>query len=222
MRSGAVGLQHAVALVAEQRRPAARRRHVRRRRPPARRRASIPRTPARCRPTSISTSTLDLAAGRAAAAASSSTFAASSTATITRPSAAMRASSAALIGPTTWFAIRMSVEARVHQRARLPDVRGRDADRAGVELHAGQHRALVDLGVRPQRGGQPRHARAPSRRCSPDARQVEQQRRRGRCVARRADQAPRDVEPALAQSYSGSPSTPTSCTSIVPFSSSTT
>ena len=204
----AVGLEHAVALVAEQaraaaappapstcaRRARARRLECRARRRGAGRRRSRPARRSRCPPAR-------------AAAASSSTFAGVVDGDDRRwPSLAMRASSAALIGPTTWLAIEDVVDAGVDQRARLPDVGRRDADRAGVDLQLREHRALVDLRVRPQRRRHRLHPLAPSRRCSG--------RTRGRSRisagvggASRgcADQPPGGVEPAHGLGHAAAP-----------------
>ena len=92
-------------------------------------------------------------------------------------------------------------EAGVDHRARLPDRRRREADRSRVELHAAEHRALVDLGVRPQARRQRVHAPPHLGDVLLDERQVEDQRRRRRCVARAADEPARDLETRISVSH---------------------
>ena len=193
---GAVGLQHAVALVAEHARPAAR--------PPA-----VGRAPP------SSTAVLDAAhPGPVEADVELDQHARPRCPRRARrrrarrrwprrrprrsrgPSPAMRASSAALIGPTTWFATSMSsmpasTSALASQTLAvvmpIAPASSCGGARIGLLWIFACGRSAAGIAVHP-----PRHLGD----VLPDARQVEQQRRRRRRVAGLADHPPRDVEPA--------------------------
>ena len=85
----------------------------------------------------------------------------------------------------------------IEHRAGLPDRRGRQADRARIELHPPERRALVDLRVRPQGGRQIGHATRHLGDVPLDRRQVEEERRSCGGVARMADHLPGVVQPAF-------------------------
>ena len=96
------------------------------------------------------------------------------------------------------------VEARLDHRARLPQRRRGQPDRPRLELLAAEDRALVDLHVRAQCGRQPVHAARHLGDVALDLRQIEQQGRRRRRVARRADQSLCGLERVHAPHASGS------------------
>ena len=189
----AVGLEHAVPLVSERPQQPQAGGVARPARPgrPRRRRCAPPSGAGRRRARRARRSR---SRRSRAASASSSALASLSTRTMTLARPARRASSAALTGPTTWLQTRMSDEPGSDHRRRLPDGRGCEPDRARVDLHPPELRALVDLRVRAQGGGHRLHAPRHLGDVVADHGELDQQ-RRGRHGARRAaDQPARGVE----------------------------
>ena len=85
-------------------------------------------------------------------------------------------------------------EPRIDQSGGFPDGRRREADRSGVQLHLADDGALVDLGVRSQRGRQTGHATCHLGDVPLDRAQVEDESRSHRFVTRTADHLPRVVQ----------------------------